>query len=99
MSSEPDFLLTEAELRHGGSYKWSNYPADVIPMWIADMDFKPAPSILAALRERVDHTIGYAPPISDDMVGLLRNKLATQGMVDLPKVGWISFTPGVVSGL
>ena len=36
--------------RHNtGSTKWSRYPADVLPMWVADMDFKCAPAILDAL--------------------------------------------------
>ncbi|MGI9307574.1 MAG: MalY/PatB family protein, partial [Gammaproteobacteria bacterium] len=36
---------------------------DVIPAWVADMDFAAAPPILAALRERLDHGVfGYAEP-------------------------------------
>jgi cystathionine beta-lyase len=95
----PDFVLSESELRHPDSYKWSNYPADVIPMWVADMDFRPAPAVMAALRARLDRTIGYEPPIGEEMIGLLRAKFEQQGIVDLPKAGWISFLPGVVSGL
>ena len=37
------------------------YPADVLPMWVADMDFAAAEPILAALRERLAHPVfGYA---------------------------------------
>ncbi|AFW00718.1 aminotransferase [Gluconobacter oxydans] len=48
--------------RHGtGSNKWSRYPADVLPMWVADMDFAVAPAIAATLCERVKHPVyGYA---------------------------------------
>lgn len=36
-------------------------PADVLPFWVADMDFKVAEPILDALRKRVDHGIfGYS---------------------------------------
>ena len=35
-----------------GSNKWSKYPADVLPMWVADMDFAVAPPIVAALQQR-----------------------------------------------
>ena len=36
--------------RHGtGSTKWSRYPEDVLPMWVADMDFAVADGILQAL--------------------------------------------------
>ena len=41
--------------------KWDADPSpDVIPLWVADMDFKTAPVIINALRRRVDHGVfGY----------------------------------------
>jgi cystathionine beta-lyase len=37
--------------RHNtGSTKWSRYPADVLPMWVADMDFAAPPVIIEALQ-------------------------------------------------
>lgn len=41
--------------------KWDHCPSDdVIPMWVADMDFKAAPCIMEALRKRVEHGVfGY----------------------------------------
>jgi cystathionine beta-lyase len=40
--------------------KWTLYPKDVIPMWIADMDFPAAPPILKALHKQVEHgVLGY----------------------------------------
>lgn len=44
------------------SYKWDSNPEteNILPMWVADMDFKTAPAIIEALRRRVDHGIfGY----------------------------------------
>ena len=42
------------------SYKWDSAPEGVLPMWVADMDFKTAPAIIDALRKRVDNGIfGY----------------------------------------
>ena len=42
------------------SYKWDSAPKGVLPMWVADMDFKTAPAIIDALRKRVDNGIfGY----------------------------------------
>ena len=42
--------------RGSGSYKWdSAASADVIPLWVADMDFRTAPVVVEALRRRVDH--------------------------------------------
>ncbi len=50
------------ERRGTGSVKWDESPsADVIPMWVADMDFKAAPAILEAIRNRAEHGVfGYA---------------------------------------
>ena len=47
--------------RGTGCYKWDEQPQeDVIPMWVADMDFPAAPAIVEALRRRVDHGVfGY----------------------------------------
>lgn len=44
------------------SYKWDNAPDDgVLPMWVADMDFRVAQPIREALRKRVEHGVfGYA---------------------------------------
>ena len=42
------------------SYKWDSAPEGVLPMWVADMDFKTAPAIIEALHKRVDNGIfGY----------------------------------------
>ena len=47
--------------------KWQRYgDADVIPMWLADMDFKSPPAVIAALHWRADHGFfGYALPTPD----------------------------------
>ena len=48
--------------RHGSdSYKWdSTTNQDVLPMWVADMDFRTAPPIIEELQQRVSHGIfGY----------------------------------------
>ncbi|MFC6340263.1 putative C-S lyase [Pseudomonas sp. CCM 7891] len=44
-----------------GSTKWSRYPQDVLPMWIADMDIAAPPTVLEALHARLDQQIlGYS---------------------------------------
>lgn len=43
-----------------GSYKWDSSENDILPLWVADMDFKTAPCIIEALRKRVEHGVfGY----------------------------------------
>jgi cystathionine beta-lyase len=45
---------------HTNSTKWQKFPTDVLPMWVADMDFAAPDFVLRALRERLDHPIiGY----------------------------------------
>lgn len=42
------------------SYKWDSQESDVLPMWVADMDFRTSPEIIEALEKRVAHGIfGY----------------------------------------
>ena len=51
--------------RASGCEKWNLYAEDVLPMWVADMDFRVAPAISLALRQLVDHGIfGYAKPLA-----------------------------------
>ena len=55
------------ERRGTGCVKWDESPAeDVIPLWVADMDFKAAPAIQEAVRRRAEHGVfGYAV-VGDD---------------------------------
>lgn len=49
------------ERRNTGSAKWELYPADVLPMWVADMDFRSPEPVIRALHERVEHGVfGYS---------------------------------------
>ena len=50
--------------RDTDSLKWGRYRGqDVIPMWVADMDFPSPPPVLEALHRRVEQGIfGYASP-------------------------------------
>lgn len=59
-----NFNFDEAVNRqNSNSYKWDSrddVPADTIPLWVADMDFKVAPAIINALYKKVDHGVfGY----------------------------------------
>ena len=55
--------LNPATLRRRGTTKWNRYDADVLALWVAEMDFPTAPVVLAAVREAVDREqFGYARP-------------------------------------
>ena len=57
---EYDFS-SPTERRGTDSYKWDSAPeTDIIPLWVADMDFETFPGITEALQRRVAHVIfGY----------------------------------------
>lgn len=60
--NEQELNVSQARLRARRGVKWSRYPADVMPAWIADMDFAVAPEINEALRAIVDaEDYGYPP--------------------------------------
>ena len=61
------------ERRGTGCVKWdeSKYP-DVIPLWVADMDFKAAPAILEAVKKRAEHGVfGYTVVENDYYVAVI----------------------------
>jgi cysteine-S-conjugate beta-lyase len=50
-----DFELTAGELRARRGLKWRKYPPDVLPAFVADMDFKVAPAVQSAIQSLADH--------------------------------------------
>ncbi|MRR23800.1 putative C-S lyase, partial [bacterium] len=72
--------------------------ADVIPMWIADMDFSTPPFIINALRERLNHEVlGYSYRPESYFNALISWVSALHGW-DI-RQEWIEFSPGVVPAL
>ena len=61
------------------SNKWNKFGPDVLPMWVADMDFASPPAVVDALRARVEHGVyGYlregAPELVDVFVDRCRKR-------------------------
>jgi cystathionine beta-lyase len=86
--------------RHGtGSEKWDRYRGrDVIPMWVADMDFRSPPAVVDALRRRVEHGVfGYTGPTPEAAAAVVEMLLRDHGWAVEPE--WIVWLPGLVSGL
>jgi cystathionine beta-lyase len=72
--------------------------ADVIPMWIADMDFRTPPFVIEALRERLDHEIlGYSYRPESYFNAFINWVSALHGWQIRKE--WIEFSPGVVPAL
>ena len=84
--------------RHNtGSTKWSRYCADVLPMWVADMDFAAPPVVIEALQQRLLHPlVGYSVAqdnLRDAIVADLWSKFSWK-----VKPQELIFLPGVESG-
>ena len=58
---------TSPERRGTASYKWDSAESrDIVPLWVADMDFRTAPAITEALHRRVDHGVFGYVRVPDD---------------------------------
>lgn len=90
---------TPVERRGTASYKWDRYEGrDVIPLWVADMDFRSPPSVIAALHERVAHGVfGYTHAPAELEEAVRATLLADHGWEVAPE--WVVWLPGLVSGL
>ena len=51
--------LEPSRLRDPYSIKWNYYPEDVLPLWVADMDFPIAEEIKKAIIARLEYNLGY----------------------------------------
>jgi cystathionine beta-lyase len=81
------------------SLKWDLYrDQDVIPMWVADMDFPAPPEVLEVLQHRIDHgVLGYTLPPKALTEVLIDRLLSQHGWAVSPE--WIVWLPGLVVGL
>jgi cystathionine beta-lyase len=91
-----DTIVERRKASH--SSKWNRYDADVLPMWVADMDFKSPDEVIAALRAKAEHGVfGYEGP-SEELTNLICERMAK-------KYNWtvkpdeIVYLPGLVSGM
>ena len=81
------------------STRWERHAGrDVIPLWVADTDFRAAPAILEALAARIEHGVfGYSTPPPELRGAITRRMAQRYGWRIEPS--WIVFIPGVVPGL
>ena len=70
--------LTLAELRERSSEKWREYPADVLPLFVAETDFPLAPQVKAALQRAIDAgDTGYVAsrsPLAETYAGFAKRR-------------------------
>jgi len=83
--------------RSTDSNKWRKFPADVLPLWVADMDFPSPPAVVRALHARVEHGFfGYLTE-HNDLPEVVAERVAK-------RYGWrvnpeaVVTLPGVIAG-
>ena len=85
--------------RNGDSLKWNRYAGrDVLPLWVADMDFAAPPAVLAALEQRIaERCLGYPVPRPELVDAVLDYLQREYGWAVEPE--WLVWLPGIVTGL
>lgn len=84
------------ERKGSGSLKWDVFRGrDVLPFWVADMDFRSPPEVVAALRQRVEHGVyGYAMATPEDEEAVLDYLDHAHGVK--ARRNWLVWLPGLV---
>ena len=90
---------TPIDRRGTDSAKWDRYRGrDVLPMWLADMDFRSPPAVIEALRGRVAHGVfGYAEPPQELYETIPATLQRDYAWAVEPE--WLVWLPGVMVGV
>lgn len=71
---------------------------DVLPMWVADMDFLPPQDVLDALQDRLKHGIFGYTFVGDETAASIKQWVQKRHGWDIEKT-WIQYSPGVVPAI
>ena len=84
---------------HSDSLKWQKYgDRDVLPLWVADTDFRSPPAVIEALRQRIEHGVfGYGSKPAD-LIDLAIERMASRYGWQI-EADWLVLLPGIVTGL
>ena len=90
---------TVIDRRGSDSFKWGKYAGrDILPLWVADMDFAAPPAVLAALHRRIEHGVfGYGgpwPSLTESVLAHLQDEYSWSIEPE-----WLVWLPGLVTGL
>ena len=89
----------EIDRLHTESTKFNKYKdSDILPLWVADMDFQSPPAVVEALQERVQHGVFGYTQASDELKDILVTRMKNFYNWDILPEDLVFF-PGVVAGL
>lgn len=87
------------ERKGSGSAKWDcTDDQSVLPMWVADMDFRTAPAVIEALQKRVEHGVFGYTKVPDTYYQATMNWFARRYEFHIERE-WIQYTSGVVPAI
>ena len=87
------------ERRGTGCVKWDEIPdKDIIPMWIADMDFPVAPAIQEAIKRRASHPVFGYTYVQDDYYNAVISWFKRRHQWPIQRE-WMLYTTGVVPAM
>jgi cystathionine beta-lyase len=90
---------TPIDRRNTSSEKWDRYAGrDIIPLWVADMDFHSPPAVIQALQARVDHGVFGYTGVPDELAVAVQEMLQREYDWRVEKK-WLVWLPGLVCGL
>jgi cystathionine beta-lyase len=90
---------TPIDRSNSGSVKWDRYKdTDILPLWVADSDFKAPPAVTEALQARAAHGVFGYTHVPRKLTELVVERM--QRLYDWQiNAGWVVWIPGVVGGL
>lgn len=89
----------QIERRKTNSYKWDSIPnQDVLPMWVADMDFRTAQPVVNALQRRITHGIFSYTRVPDEYYDAVINWFSRRHGWKINR-NWLIYTSGVVPAI
>jgi cystathionine beta-lyase len=90
---------TPVDRRNTASMKWQKYAGkDIIPLWVADMDFHSPPAVIEALHRRVDHGVFGYTLVPEELNAVVVDTLQSRYNWRVSPE-WVVWLPGLVTGL
>jgi cystathionine beta-lyase len=99
MNTEINQFDIEIDRTNTDSLKWEKYAGtDILPLWVADMDFKASDAIIKALHEKVEFGIFGYTNVPEELKSTLQQRLLHFYNWETKK-DWQVWMPGMVPGL